>query len=74
MLMLVSFLILCIGDVSNEYEEAYWDEDGEEIYTEFPCPYCNDDFDLVELCCHIEDVHFLQSKNGVGNSNPFILL
>ncbi|KAL9669835.1 hypothetical protein QQ045_007385 [Rhodiola kirilowii] len=53
------------SDVSNECEEAYWDEDGEEIYTEFPCPYCNDDFDLVELCCHIEDVHFGQAKTGV---------
>ncbi|KAL9659980.1 hypothetical protein QQ045_024790 [Rhodiola kirilowii] len=52
------------SDVGYDYE-AYCDEDGEEIYTEFPCPYCNDDFDLVELCFHIEDVHFSQAKNGV---------
>lgn len=56
----------CIGDACNEYEDAFWEEDGEEIFTEFPCPYCNEDYDLVDLCCHIEDVHFSQARNGVS--------
>uniref|UniRef100_A0A7N0TMA7 Di19 zinc-binding domain-containing protein n=1 Tax=Kalanchoe fedtschenkoi TaxID=63787 RepID=A0A7N0TMA7_KALFE len=52
--------------ISNDYgEEAHWDEEGDEIYAGFPCPYCNDDFDLVELCCHIQDAHFAHPKNGV---------
>lgn len=48
-----------------EEEDVYLDENGEEIYTEFPCPYCDDDFDLVELCCHVEHMHFSQAKSGV---------
>lgn len=32
---------------------------------EFPCPFCADDFDIVGLCCHIDEEHQVEAKNGV---------
>ncbi|XP_008795537.1 protein DEHYDRATION-INDUCED 19 homolog 2 [Phoenix dactylifera] len=32
---------------------------------EFPCPFCSEDFDIVGLCCHIDDEHPVEAKNGV---------
>ncbi|KAJ8619460.1 hypothetical protein MRB53_027989 [Persea americana] len=40
--------------------------DGEDDYgEEFPCPFCSEDFDIVGLCCHIEEEHWDESKNGI---------
>jgi hypothetical protein len=32
---------------------------------EFLCPFCAEYFDIVGLCCHIDDEHPMESKNGV---------
>ncbi|KAJ8467575.1 hypothetical protein OPV22_030127 [Ensete ventricosum] len=32
---------------------------------EFPCPFCSEDFDIVGLCCHIDDEHPVEARNGV---------
>uniref|UniRef100_A0A7N0TTM2 Uncharacterized protein n=1 Tax=Kalanchoe fedtschenkoi TaxID=63787 RepID=A0A7N0TTM2_KALFE len=49
-----------------EDEEEYDEEDDADGRTEFPCPYCSDDFDIVELCYHLESEHYsLIAKNGV---------
>lgn len=40
--------------------------DGEgdlEVY--YPCPYCSDDYDLVELCLHIDEEHPVEADSGV---------
>ncbi|KAL2341717.1 hypothetical protein Fmac_009657 [Flemingia macrophylla] len=38
---------------------------GDDFRTEFLCPFCAEDYDVVSLCCHIDDHHPIQSKNGV---------
>jgi len=32
---------------------------------DYPCPFCSDDYDLVELCHHIDEEHQLDANNGV---------
>ncbi|KAJ0561273.1 putative drought induced 19 type, zinc-binding protein [Helianthus annuus] len=44
------------------FEDIEVDDDMRE---EFPCPFCTGYFDIVGLCCHIDDEHHLESKNGV---------
>ncbi|TYJ23937.1 hypothetical protein E1A91_A08G226900v1 [Gossypium mustelinum] len=39
--------------------------DEDDIREEFPCPFCSEYFDIVGLCCHIDDEHPVEAKNGV---------
>ncbi|CAN4091626.1 unnamed protein product [Withania somnifera] len=32
---------------------------------EFLCPFCAEDFDIVGLCCHIDEEHAVEAKNGI---------
>ncbi|XAR49663.1 hypothetical protein NMG60_11032929 [Bertholletia excelsa] len=42
------------------------DFDGDdESRPEFLCPFCAEDFDVVGLCCHIEEEHAVEAKSGV---------
>ncbi|KAI3690970.1 hypothetical protein L2E82_49183 [Cichorium intybus] len=41
-------------------------EGDEEPRPEFLCPFCAEDFDIVGLCCHIDEEHTLEAKNGVS--------
>ncbi|KAF9604298.1 hypothetical protein IFM89_005624 [Coptis chinensis] len=52
---------LCLG-----YEE-FDDEDdvNVNVNVEFPCPFCTEDFDIIGLCCHIDDEHPAEAKDGV---------
>lgn len=50
------------SDLCFDYEEI--DED-DEYSTEFPCPYCSEELDIVELCCHIDDEHYGEGKPGL---------
>ncbi|KAH6769627.1 Drought-responsive family protein [Perilla frutescens var. hirtella] len=43
--------------------EEYEGED--EQKSEFLCPFCSEDFDVVGLCCHIDEEHAVEAKNGV---------
>ncbi|XVE65564.1 hypothetical protein DITRI_Ditri08aG0009800 [Diplodiscus trichospermus] len=43
------------------YEEFDGDED---FKAEFLCPFCAEDFDIVGLCCHIDEEHPVEAKNG----------
>ncbi|KAH1033125.1 hypothetical protein J1N35_045299 [Gossypium stocksii] len=50
------------SDMFMGFEEI----DGEdEIREEFRCPFCSEYFDIVGLCCHIDDEHPVEAKNGV---------
>ncbi|KAI3730072.1 hypothetical protein L6452_18748 [Arctium lappa] len=39
-------------------------ESDEEARPEFLCPFCAEDFDIVGLCCHIDEEHTIEAKNG----------
>ncbi|KAE8667949.1 hypothetical protein F3Y22_tig00112352pilonHSYRG00017 [Hibiscus syriacus] len=43
------------------YEEIDGDED---FKAQFLCPFCAEDFDTVGLCCHIDEEHPVEAKNG----------
>lgn len=47
---------------SGDFEEEE-DDDVEVDY--YPCPFCSDDYDLVELCHHIDEEHQLEATHGV---------
>ncbi|XP_024994996.1 protein DEHYDRATION-INDUCED 19 homolog 4-like [Cynara cardunculus var. scolymus] len=40
-------------------------ESDEEARPEFLCPFCAEDFDIVGLCCHIDEEHTVEAKNGI---------
>ncbi|KAK4491355.1 hypothetical protein RD792_002092 [Penstemon davidsonii] len=44
------------------FEEIDVDDD---IREEYPCPFCTEYYDIVGLCCHIDDEHPVEAKNGV---------
>ncbi|XP_016510628.1 protein DEHYDRATION-INDUCED 19 homolog 4-like [Nicotiana tabacum] len=46
-------------NIGEEYEGE------EESRPEFLCPFCGEDFDIVGLCCHIDDEHAFEAKNGI---------
>lgn len=50
------------GEMLMGFEEIDADED---IREEFRCPFCSEYFDIVGLCCHIDDEHPVEAKNGV---------
>lgn len=52
-------------DMFMGFDENDVDEDARE---EFLCPFCSDYFDVVGLCCHIEEEHPVEAKNGVSIS------
>ncbi|KAG4928630.1 hypothetical protein JHK85_055116 [Glycine max] len=44
-----------------DFDEVNGDE---ELRTAYPCPFCTEDFDLLELCCHIDLDHPVEAKSG----------
>lgn len=50
------------SDMFMGFEDIDGDDD---IREEFPCPFCSEYFDIVGLCCHIDDEHPVEAKNGV---------
>ncbi|CAN0889081.1 Protein DEHYDRATION-INDUCED 19 homolog 2 [Linum grandiflorum] len=42
-----------LSDLCIDFEE----DTDDYLMADYPCPYCEEDFDLVELCCHIDDEH-----------------
>ncbi|GLT56226.1 hypothetical protein SLA2020_292860 [Shorea laevis] len=48
------------NDVCIDFED-----DDDELRTECPFPFCSEDFDLVELCCHIDEEHPVEAESGV---------
>ncbi|KAJ7955175.1 Protein DEHYDRATION-INDUCED 19 like [Quillaja saponaria] len=51
---------------SDLYLGGHDEVDGDDdLRAEFLCPFCADDYDVVGLCCHIDEEHPLEAKNGV---------
>lgn len=42
--------------------------DDEASRAEYACPFCGEDFDIVGLCCHIDEEHPIEARTGVLNS------
>ncbi|KAA8549118.1 hypothetical protein F0562_000802 [Nyssa sinensis] len=40
-------------------------EEDDDLKSELICPFCSEDFDLVGLCCHIDDEHPAEAQTGV---------
>ncbi|KAL0692359.1 hypothetical protein Bca4012_059539 [Brassica carinata] len=40
-------------------------EGEDEFREEYACPFCSDYFDIVSLCCHIDEDHPMDTINGV---------
>lgn len=38
---------------------------GDDLRAEYLCPFCAEDYDVVSLCCHIDEEHPLQANTGV---------
>lgn len=55
-------LLSVFADPFNGGEEMERDE---ESRPEFLCPFCAEDFDMVGLCCHIDEEHMVEAMNGV---------
>ena len=58
-------LLFLKADLCIDFEEI---EEDDELKTEYPCPYCSEDFDLLGLCCHIDEEHHLEAGHGVRSS------
>ncbi|KZV19475.1 protein DEHYDRATION-INDUCED 193 [Dorcoceras hygrometricum] len=44
------------------FEEIEADDEKKEEYN---CPFCSEYFDIVGLCCHLDDEHPVEARNGV---------
>ncbi|CAN8241400.1 unnamed protein product [Cochlearia groenlandica] len=49
------------SEILMGFEEINGDDDFQE---EFACPFCGESYDIIGLCCHIDDEHSLESKNA----------
>ncbi|KAH9683687.1 protein DEHYDRATION-INDUCED 19 [Citrus sinensis] len=47
--------------IGGGYDETDGDDD---LNAMFLCPFCAEDFDIVGLCCHIDEDHPIEAKNG----------
>ncbi|CAN4104689.1 unnamed protein product [Withania somnifera] len=61
MVFVIEIGLYC-ADFYNIIEEY---EGEEESRLEFLCPFCGEDFDIVGLCCHIDEEHAIEAKNGI---------
>lgn len=50
------------AEMLMRFEEFEANDDKREEYI---CPFCSEYFDIVGLCCHIDDEHPVEAKNGV---------
>ncbi|CAN7075623.1 unnamed protein product [Brassica oleracea var. botrytis] len=48
--------------IGGGYENLEGEDDSK---SELICPFCADVFDIVGLCCHIDEEHPVEAKNGV---------
>ncbi|WZZ84130.1 hypothetical protein YC2023_104702 [Brassica napus] len=51
------------GEFDEDYDDD--DDDDDDVEVDYQCPFCSDDYDLVELCHHIDEEHQLEATHGV---------
>lgn len=56
-----------VADICFDFDELEIEEEDEdeELKGDYFCPLCSEDFDLVGLCCHVEEEHPVEAKSGV---------
>lgn len=54
-----------VADLLCLEEDVKGEEDN--VKAEFICPFCSDEFDILGLCCHIDEEHPVEAKNGVNH-------
>ncbi|WOL15816.1 hypothetical protein Cni_G24597 [Canna indica] len=57
----VALLDACLGPEEKIIGGAAEDDD---CRAELPCPFCAEEFDVIGLCCHIDEEHAGESTNG----------
>jgi hypothetical protein len=57
-------------DLLIDFEDVHDDE----LRTTYPCPFCEDDFELLDLCCHIDLDHPIEANSGVFHLSHLLLL
>uniref|UniRef100_A0A1J3IY27 Protein DEHYDRATION-INDUCED 19-like protein 2 n=1 Tax=Noccaea caerulescens TaxID=107243 RepID=A0A1J3IY27_NOCCA len=50
---------------SGSYLDTEDFEEDDDVAMEYPCPFCSDDYDLIELCHHIDEEHQLEDTHGI---------
>ncbi|GFP85283.1 protein dehydration-induced 19 homolog 4 [Phtheirospermum japonicum] len=55
--------LICVDTTIKVYRGEECDGD-EELRPEFLCPFCAEEFDVVGLCCHIDEEHSNEASNG----------
>ncbi|CAL9213465.1 unnamed protein product [Arabidopsis halleri] len=50
---------------SGPYLDLEEFEEVDDIAVEYQCPFCASDYDLIELCHHIDEEHHLEANNGI---------
>ena len=54
--------------VTDLYLGSHDDISGDDhLRAEFMCPFCAEDYDVVGLCCHIDEEHRVEADNGVSS-------
>uniref|UniRef100_A0A9I9E7G0 Di19 zinc-binding domain-containing protein n=1 Tax=Cucumis melo TaxID=3656 RepID=A0A9I9E7G0_CUCME len=53
---------------TKRFEELEGDDD---IREEFPCPFCSEYLDIVGLCCHIDEEHPIEARNGIDTRSSY---
>lgn len=56
------FCLVVQAELFIDLDEVNGDE---ELRTAYPCPFCAENFDLLELCCHVDLDHPIEAKSGV---------
>lgn len=51
--------------IAGSYLDTEDFEEDDDVAMEYPCPFCADDYDLIELCHHIDEEHQLEDTHGV---------
>lgn len=52
-------------DDYDDYDDEEFEDDNYDGKVELGCPYCVENFDILGLCCHIDDQHFKEAKSGI---------
>ncbi|KAK6937334.1 Protein dehydration-induced 19, C-terminal [Dillenia turbinata] len=60
--------LLCPDDQCLEFEDIEedddYDDESEDPIPEFSCPFCWEHFDMLGLCCHVDEAHPVDAKSG----------
>lgn len=65
-----------VGSCADKYCEARGEDEAveRELRAEYTCPFCAEDFDVVGLCCHMDEEHPSAVKSGVRFSALGLLI